>query len=851
MFFSFVVAFNAMAQDVPKPSDVFGFKVGADYKLANYEQMLTYYNKLDAASDRVQKIKLGKSVDGREMILLFISTEENLKQLDHWREISEKLSRARISETEAHKLAEEGKAIIWIDGGMHASEMAHGQMTAELAYRVATEESDEMRYIRENVIFLLMPMMNPDGLEIVSSWYLDHVGTPYEKSGVPRLWQRYVGHDNNRDWFMGNMPETQNVMKILYRKWFPQVVYNQHQTAPRWSRIFIPPFRAPVNPNINPAVTASVNEVGSAMMRRFALKEMPGAIANVNYTMWWNGGGRTVPFFHNQIGILSETAHPSPSPSYYNPENKPKYVGGLLSDGTSIFYPYPWQGGESHFRDAVDYMITGSMAVLRYGADRREGLLYGIYSMGRDAIEKGQAGDPYAYVIPAEQWDEWEAKNLVNALFRGGLEVKQAGEDFTAGGNQYEAGSYILYAAQSFRPYLMDLLEPQHYPTRYQYPGGPPEPPYDVTGWTLPMQMGVEVDRIDESFSVSANDITNLVSAAPSEVDGVDNSFIIGSKSNVSAKAVNILLGDGAEISRTTEPQTIGGKQYAAGSYIISDADASSIENLGLTIAEVSQSSNLETVSITKPKVGLYKSWNGNADEGWTHWILQQYDFDVDTLHNADVINGDLSQYQTIIIASLSPSFILHGYSIRQMPEKYTGGLGLEGTLALKNFIEAGGTLITFDESTEYAINQFGLPIENAIDGVSRERFYIPGSLIRTTIDTDDPLAAGMQETVAAMFSRSRAFDIDEAWSRGGKYEIPEAPQANVDVIARYAEDDLLMSGWEIGAENYIGGKPAMVRVPLGEGNVVLFGFRPQWRAQARGTYKLIFNAIFNSTIQN
>ena len=307
---------------IPKPEEVFGFVVGSDYKMADYDQMLEYYEKLTAATDRVQMVEIGKSVMGRPIKLLFISSAENLAQLEQYRQSNEKLAKARINEEEARQLAVSGKAIVWIDGGMHATERACAQMTNELAYRIAAEETPEMQKIREEVITLLVPVINPDGLDIVVDWYRQNLGTPYETSSPPILYQKYVGHDNNRDWFMSNMPETRAANQVLYQQWFPQIVHNHHQTSPAWARIFLPPFRSPVNNRIHPGVTSAVNLVGTAMANRFAMKKMPGVISGVGYSMWWNGGMRTAPYYHNMIGILTETAHATPTPRYYDPERK-------------------------------------------------------------------------------------------------------------------------------------------------------------------------------------------------------------------------------------------------------------------------------------------------------------------------------------------------------------------------------------------------------------------------------------------------------------------------------------------------------------------------------------------------
>ncbi|MFP8489576.1 M14 family zinc carboxypeptidase [Gracilimonas sp. Q87] len=854
-----VCSIQITAQHIPQPSDVFGFEVGADYKLADYDQMLEYYDQLDKASDRVKKITIGESVLGRPMLLLFISSRENLENMEKYREISKKLSRARIDNKEALQIAEDGKAIVWIDGGMHATELAHGQMTSELAYRIATEESPEMQNIRENVITLLMPVMNPDGLDIVGSWYNSNLGTPFETTGPPWLYHHYVGHDNNRDWFMNNMPETYHVNEMLYNEWYPQIVYNHHQTAPSWARIFLPPFSDPVNPNIHPGITTGVNQVGAAMAQRFALEGKPGVVSDNSYTMFWNGGGRTTPYYHNQIGLLTETAHATPTPRFYDPETMPETIGsGIPTDGTDIFYPDPWKGGASHFRDAVDYMLTGSMAVLDLAAERKSQFLHNIYKMGRDAIEAGESGDPFAYIIPKDQWDNGEAIELINILKQGGVEIHQAERSFTAGEKQYPAGSFVIKAAQAYRPFVMDMMEPQNYPTRLQYPGGPPDPPYDLAGWTLPMQMGVEVDRINESFEFRERAVNDFVEPEAGEIDGnAGYGFVLSPKPNAGVKAMNRLLGAGEKVYRAQSGFGSRDNQFEAGSIIIENQNNTeeAIKNMarmyGLEFTGISSEPNVDLYEVKRPKVGLYKSWVANMDEGWTRWVLEKYEFDVDTLHDSDLVERDLSQYHSIIIPDQSPSRILNGHLEGTMPEEYTGGMGLEGALRLQKYVKNGGTLLAFDSASDFVINQFGLPVKNVVANLSSTTFFIPGSLIRAHVSNDKPIANGVQSEVATSFSQSRAFEIIriDREGEGGTEDIKEAPALPIDIVVRYAEDDLLMSGWALGEKEYLSGKAALMDVKYGEGNVVLYGFRPQFRGQPHGTYKLIFNPIFLSTV--
>ena len=840
---------------VPTPEEVIGFRMGEDYKIANYTQIVDYLKLLDKQSERVQMQAIGTSVLGKPLYVLFISSEENIQHLDRWKTISSQLARARISEEEAQQLAHEGKAIVWIDGGIHSTEKAATQFPPELAYRVATEETSEMQKIRDNVIFMLMPNINPDGLDIVARWYEQHLGTPYETSNPPVLYHYYVGHDDNRDWFMNTQPETRAVTRMLFNEWYPQIVHNQHQTAPRWARIFIPPFSEPVNPNIHPGVVNGVNLVGSEMASRFALKQMPGVVSDVTFTMWWNGGLRTAPYFHNQIGILTETAHATPTPRYYEPDSLPKTIGnGIATDGTALNYPDPWPGGASHFRDAVDYMLTAAMATLSIGADRREKWLYGMYRMGRDAIE--EQNEVTAYLIPAQQWDRGEAYNLVNVLRQGGIEVHRATQPFKVQGTSYEAGTFVLYGAQAFRPYLKDLLEKQVYPNLRTYPGGPPKTPYDLAGWTLPLQMGVRVDTVRAAFTANTETVTTAVTPPDGLVEQkADYGYVLSHRDNAAARAVNALLATGATVHWLGADE--GG--HPAGSIIVEQEGVRQelltqlADSLGLTFAGLRRTPKANLYTLRRPRIGLYKSWMANMDEGWTRWLLDQYAFDYDTLHDEDIRTRDLSGYHAIILPDQSSHRLLHGHSLSAMPAPYTGGLGLEGTLALETYVKSGGTLITFDEASDFAIEQFGLPVKNVVQGVPSKSFFIPGSLIKMVVDIQHPLAYGMADTVAASFSRSRAFEVvkQERKGEGGREEIEKTPAPPVAMVAQYAKKDLLMSGWELGAEKYIGGKGAMAQVQLGEGQVVLFGFRPQFRGQPRGTYKLIFNAIYASTIEN
>jgi len=858
----FLIPGTAVGQ-VPAPEDVFGFAAGADYKMADTDQLNTYYRQLSEASDRVQMRSIGTTVQGRSMKLLFISSADNLDNLDRWRDVSSTLARARVEKEEAQSLSQEAPAVVWIDAGLHSTERAPSQAMPALAHRMVTEESAEMQKIRENVVLLLMPVMNPDGLDIVENWYDRVLDTPYETSDPPWLYHEYVGHDNNRDWFMNTMPETCAVTDVIFNEWYPQIVVNHHQTAPDWARIFIPPFTGPVNPNIHPGVVAGVNQVGTAMGQRFAMKDMPGVISNETFTMFWNGGMRTAPYFHNQIGILTEVAHETPTPRFYESDSLPDHVGygnPQPTDGTALFYTDPWEGGESHFRDAVNYTNTASMGVLDMAADRPQKLLYNMYQMGRDAIEAGESGDPYAYVIPPEQWHPREAHTLVNILRQGGVEVDRATRSFTAGGEQYASGAFVVPASQAFRPFVMDMLEPQEYPTR-RSESGEPETPYDLAGWTLPMQMGVTVDRIDESFEASTTAVTDSVAPDPATVMGnAGYGYALSHRPNTTIEAVNELLADDQTVYWAEDGLSVGGTSLGNGAVVVERQDGTAdrmemiAEEHGLTVHGLSAEPDGPLHQLQQPRLAIYKSWVPSMDEGWTRWVLKEYDLPVDTLHDANLRSTELSRYTAIILPHHdSNDVLLNGHEAGTMPEKFVGGIGVNGVAALNQYVEKGGTVVAFDQAANFAIEQFGLPVDDIVDGVPSSSFFIPGSLIRATVNTEHPLAYGMQDTVATSFSQSRAFRPvrQDKMGEGGREDtkLPDPPP--VEVVVRYAEDDLLMSGWAMGEKKHIGGEAAMMRVRQGEGDVVLFGFRPQFRGQPRGTYKLLFNVLHGATIDD
>jgi hypothetical protein len=787
--------------DIPAPDSVFGFAPGADYHLADYEQITKYFQQLAAATPRIKLEQIGKSGYGRDMFIAIISSEENLKNLDHYRSIVKQLASGTLDESTARDLSKEGKTIVWIDGGLHATEVAGAQQSPLIAYRVLSEESDEMQRIRNDVILVLCPVINPDGLDIVAHWYAKNKDTPYETAPNIELWNRYVGHDNNRDWYAFNQIESRNVAKLLYYDYLPQIIYNQHQTAPYPARIIVPPYDDPMNPNIPSAVMRGVNLVGSAMASRFANEHKSGVVSHMSFDTWWNGGMRTAPYFHNMIGILTETGgflSGYASPGYASADSLPKnFPNGVSAREPSTFYPDPWRGGWWRLRDSVDYMVTGDMGVLDVASRRKDQWLFDFWKMNHDQIELGKKGGPFLYAIPANQHDPTATGDMLLSLQTGGVRIEEATQAFTVGNRNFPAGTILLPAAQPFRPFVIDLMEPQHYPDLRVSPGGPPKRPYDMAGWTLPMQMGVEVVRVDQPQQLASKPLTvkepehHLAAPAGQRMGRVG--LYVSWVANMDAGWTQWLF-----------------DRYAIHYDVLRDAD--------LRRGDLHSKYDVIVLPDQSPNAILHGWQSGAPPSG-----LLASEF-----------------------ARLLPA--------EQRPE-YSGGAGLEGALSLQKFVEDGGQLVAMGSASDFAIQQFGLPARNVLSGVSSTQFYGPGSLLRIDVDTNLPETRGMQPNSVAFFVESDAFQVWNPKPPAAplRYEADDKPKPDpmqqlgnhdgIRVLATYAKSKPLLSGWLLG-EDHITGKIAAASLPLGKGRVVLIGFRCQFRGQSENTYPLLFNSL-------
>ena len=858
----------ALAQ-VPTPESVLGHKPGDDFYLASYDDSLGYFQKLAKATDKLKLVHVGKTTQGRDWYIAIISTARNLADLDKYKDTAKRLALVKgLTDEQAHTLAHNGKVIVHIDGGLHATEVAPAQMTIQLAYNLVTASDPETAAILDNVILLLWFSINPDGQNMVAKWYRGNVGTPYEVSSMPGLFQEYIGHDNNRDGYMNNMVESQVITRAAL-EYYPNVNYNQHQTAPFPARIWIPPFGDPVSLNPHPLMYRWVNVFGTAMAAWLDEHDMPGAMHRGRFDDWYPGFVDHVNNFRNTVSFLTETAlYQYATPHFYTTNDFPAQSQELRSE---IFYSSPWRGGWWRLGDAVRYTLGASMAVLDTAARNREDLLFDRYRAGRDVIAHFTKDPPYAYVIPREQRDTPTAATLVEKLLIDGIEVHQATHEFTANGSTYKEGDWVVLMDQPFAALVKELFDIQKYPQLPGMPatavtaapaaggrggGGAAAPvaapaaaagggrgggggrgavaggaapaaatvtPYDVTGWTLPIQMGVEIVAVSQPVSDATRRTLHKIERVEpiqGKVEGAGPVFAFSHNSNAALRAVNEILAAGGTVS------------FAKSDGAIYATDAAAIlKKEGVDAKSVAEAP--EAWPVKKPRIGIYQPWSGNIDEGWTRWILEQFHFPFTVLHNSDVRDGHLrDQYDTIVIAEMATRQILDGMRAGTVPGQYAGGIGEEGAQALRDFVTAGGTLVTLGNAASFAIEQFNLPVVSALAGLRQDQFFCSGSLLRVEIsDPKHPLVAGLPLMPAVMFERNQAFDTRPAFR--GK------------VLASYVKDrNPLVSGYLLGADA-IQGKAAALDANYGSGHIVILGFRPQWRGQSHGTYKFLFNALY------
>lgn len=775
-----IFAFPLFAQ-IPSPKSILGFQPTDDKTIADWSQITNYFARLDEKSDKVTVKEIGKSTLGKPLIVAFISSAENIKNLEKLRQISARLANPNSIKdaAELESLIKQGKTVLSISCSIHSTEIVASQMSMNLAYELASATDEGTKEILDNTILLLIPSPNPDGIDIVANWYRKTLGTKSEGTTPPELYHHYAGHDNNRDWFMLNLRETQAVTKLYWQEWFPQIVYDVHQQGQFSSRFTIPPFYDPPNPRIAPAILREVGLIGYKMAADLQAAGMAGVATNAAYDTWWHGGFRSAPYYHNSIGILSEAASANlMSPLTVTEEDLRKTRGvrglpNLLETATN--FPEVWRGGEWKPADIARMEMIASRGLLEAAAKFRSRYLRSFYELGKVNLTR-KTDEPQAFVVAGGQPNGESVARFLEILMWQGIEIYQMREEgyFAMDSKKRDdfhempLGSFLIFTNQPQKNNILSLFERQVYPNRV-LPNGEAEVPYDVAGWTLPLQMSVESDAVWntrdlEKFRTTLKKVENI-----NQVRAVLN------------------------LAPTTQP-------FA----------------------------KIPNPLKTAPKIGLYKPFTSSMDEGWTRLVLDNFQIPFTSVSDKDFRENRLN-FDALILPADNENTIVKGLSAERYPPEFAGGMTEQGVENLKKFVENGGKLICFDDSCGMVIKRFNLPMKNALDGLKRSEFYNPGSVVKLEVDVKNPLAKGLWEETAAYFTNSSAFEIVD--------------ETRVKTVAQYAVKNSLLSGWMLG-EKFMNSKTALAETAYGKGKIVLFAFRPQHRGQTFGTFPFIFNSL-------
>lgn len=875
-------------QALPTPEAHFGYAMGTAENLARWDEILDYYTLLANGSDRMVVDTLGMTTLGNPYVAVWISSPENLARRDEIRMGSAALAAGQISQAEARELASNIPSTVVLHHNIHSTEIGASQTSVELVYQLVAAQGGVEEEILDDVITVLIPSGNPDGQIMVTDWYRSVVGTDYEESSMPFLYHHYAGHDNNRDFFQGNLVETQHWMKLMFEQAFPQIYLDQHQMGSSGPRIFVPPYPDPMDPKIHPLQWQSLQFVGGGIVADLQAAGKQGVISGEMYRIWGQEGALTGRH-HNIISLLTETA----SSNLASPVNVTRAQlersrninAGQQPYGFGISFPDPWWGGEWALQDIVDYQMVAAMSVLTQAARFRDMYLYRRWQMASETIERAAEEGPYAYVVPIEQMDPAAATDMVRRLSMQGVEIHRAlsafdavpgvepipnswaradedasgdaedadsdedaehdddgdedhanadgdGHDEDEMARTFPAGSWVILMQQNARAALLDLLEIQDRELLYEFPGGPILRSYDGAAYTMPLQMGVEAVRIDDAFDASLEEVAEVTFPAPG-VPQAQQFYVLDGAVTASYAAANELMANGVQVSRRGDDFIVPASYPEARGILERHHQMQ-----GLPV-EVDPQEMTAAAPIRRSRIGLYQGWGNSMDEGWTRLMLEEYGFDYEVLKGPDVAAGDLgARFDAIVFpAEMSVNQIVEGRDADDYPEEYAGGIGEEGLEALRAFVRAGGTLVTLDSADQLVLQHFDVPIESATADVARDEMFQPSSIYRLDLDEGHDLTRGSTASVAAKWAGGRAWQ-PTAWSGEGDVGA-------IRTVGHWPTDpdEILMSGLLMGGE-HLAGKAAILDIEFGEGRIYMYGFRVQHRGQTTGTLKLLFNAF-------
>jgi hypothetical protein len=827
------------------PEEFFGYRMGSDRKIARWDKIVDYFHLLEKESGKLKVVDMGPSTMGNPFLLVVLSSEENLANLDRLQEVNAAISHPRgIAESEIKSLVLEGKAVICQSMSLHATEIGGTQMAPELAYDLVTKHDEETQRILNNVVFCLIPSFNPDGQIMVTDWYNKTLGTEYEGTSLPWLYHKYVGHDNNRDGDFLNMIESVYAAKIMYRDWVPQAYIDHHQMGSYGARFYVPPYGEPLRPYADPLIWREHSWYGAHIAYKLEEKGKSGILNAAQYPGWGHFGWHWITPFHNIAGMLTESASANlATPLYIHPEQLRGGARQFPEYEAQTTFPNPWPGGWWKLRDIVEQKKISAWALLDLAARNKETVLWNAYLKAKRQTDRGALGKTKAYIIPKIQHDPLTAVKMINTLLLSGVEIKQAQKTFTVGNVVYQDGSFLISLAQPKMGLIRNLLSRTLYPENSWTvrDDGTPLQPYDLSTHTMFEFMGVRVDPAAEFVKGDFQPLTGQIRVKGKVGDG-GTTYVLDGRLNASFKTVNLLFEKGIVVRRV-DKATLG---MHPGDFIVSGGSEAVLrqiaEQTGVDFKAIDDDIEDETHQTRNSRVGMYQRYyGGNMDEGWTRFLLEQFAFPYKSLMDAEIKRGNLnSKYDVIILPDDSPGMITgeipprYQRYISDVPPEYRSGIGKDGVAALVDFVENGGTLVTLGEACSFAIDKFSLSVRDVVSDIDSKEFFCPGSTVKVDFDNSHPLAYGMPSEGLVLFQSSPAFEI-----------IPSQKNEQYETIVRYQKRDLLQSGWLRG-EEYLSHKPAMIDAKKGKGRVILIGFRTQHRSQTHGTFKLLFNALYD-----
>jgi len=834
------------------PEEFFGFEPGSEKKLIRWDMIVDYYRHLAKESNRIKVEDRGESTMGNPMILAYISSEKNLSRLDELRAESWAISHPRdLSDVKAERVIKSGRVVVGLTMSIHASEVGGTQLSPELAFELITGEDTLTKSIRENVVIVLVPCANPDGQIMSVDWYRKWLGTEYEGCGLPWLYHKYAGHDNNRDALTLTQVETKIMNRVFLKEWFPQAYLDTHQMGFFGARFFIPPNSNPVNEVVDPLVWVEQRHYGAQMMIRMESAGIHGVETAATFPSDFMPGFSLVFPWFGICGMFTESASAKfATPVYVHyhqlggtPRGRPEYRA-------QVNFLHPWKGGWWTLRNIIDGQKTAVMATLEVAANNREMILRNMLSKSLQSLERGASEAPYAFIVPSKQWDGLTALKLLRTLRELSVEVQVAEVPFKVGDASYPEGSYVISCSQTARPFVISLLDRTWYRDSLwvRTQDGTPMMNYDFATQTMAEFKGVDVVRVDEPLLGKFRELDKIEAPVP-KLRESKNGYLIDPRFNDAFRAVNMLLREGVEVKRVDEPIIAGEFSLPAGAFYIHAKGK-------VVLRKVSEEMCVPIVEAGKPawrshcveklRVAIYQRYyGGNMDEGWTRWLLEQYGFEYTTVKDAEVKEGLAGKFDVLILPSDAPPFITGEkldefydkrfkgvMTLPLFPPEYLSGIKQEGVTKIKEFVETGGTLLCLNESIDFAIENLKVPVSNPLKDMKSQQFHCPGSTLWVDIDNSHPIAYGMPSRGLILLRGNLVLAVKQ----GNDNDAHR-------VVVSYPEERLMQSGWLIG-EEHLARKAALVESRVKEGRVILYAFAPQNRALTDATFKLFFNTL-------